>query len=104
MYKFFFYQVKDVMTSDPVTVEKNFTIKDVEQIFEKNDFNGRSCGVLMSHGTGGGIDMPRGYACIGLDNPKTSANRAVGIYDATFIAITGKRYKLSASVMFVIGR
>ncbi|MBW1709762.1 MAG: CBS domain-containing protein [Deltaproteobacteria bacterium] len=40
MYKFFFYQVKDVMTSDPVTVEKNSTIKDVEQIFEKNDFNG----------------------------------------------------------------
>jgi len=38
----------------------------------------------------------RGYACIGLDNPKTPANvgsamRAVGVYHAAFLAITGNR-------------
>ena len=38
----------------------------------------------------------RGYACIGLDNPKTSANvgsamRAVGVYEAAFLAYSGKR-------------
>lgn len=42
----------------------------------------------------------RGYACIGLDNPKDplnvgSALRAVGIYQAAMIAITGKRYRKS---------
>ena len=40
----------------------------------------------------------RGYACIGLDNPKTPANigsalRAAGIYHAAMIAISGNRYK-----------
>lgn len=38
----------------------------------------------------------RGYACIGLDNPKTPANvgsamRAVGVYNAAFLAVSGKR-------------
>jgi tRNA(Leu) C34 or U34 (ribose-2'-O)-methylase TrmL len=45
--------------------------------------------------TFGGSQM-RGYACIGLDNPKTPANvgsamRAVGVYHAAFLAITGNR-------------
>lgn len=40
----------------------------------------------------------RGYAAIGLDNPKTSANigsalRAVGCYGAAMIAVSGQRYK-----------
>ena len=40
--------------------------------------------------------MKRGYACIGLDNPKTpvnvgSAMRAVGVYGASFLACSGKR-------------
>lgn len=39
----------------------------------------------------------RGYACIGLDNPKTPANvgsamRAVGVYGAVFLAYTGSRF------------
>lgn len=39
----------------------------------------------------------RGYACIGLHNPKNSLNiggvlRASYIYYASFVAITGKRY------------
>jgi len=44
----------------------------------------------------------RGFACIGLDNPKTPANigsalRAVGVYKAAMIAISGKRYKRSGT-------
>lgn len=40
----------------------------------------------------------RGYACVGLDNPKTpenigSALRAVGVYGAAMIAASGARYK-----------
>lgn len=39
----------------------------------------------------------RGYACIGLDNPKSAVNvgsamRAVGVYDAAFLACTGTRF------------
>lgn len=39
----------------------------------------------------------KGYACIGLDNPKFkenvgSAMRAVGVYNASFLAVTGKRF------------
>lgn len=39
----------------------------------------------------------RGYACIGLDNPKTPANvgsamRAVGVYGAAFLACSGRRF------------
>ena len=41
--------------------------------------------------------MSRGFACIGLDNPKNSLNvgsalRAAGIYGASFVAATGKRF------------
>ncbi len=40
----------------------------------------------------------RGYACIGLDNPKDPANtgsalRAAGVYGAAMIAASGQRYK-----------
>jgi len=40
----------------------------------------------------------RGYSCIGLDNPKTSVNigsalRAVGNFEAAFLAVSGCRYK-----------
>jgi tRNA(Leu) C34 or U34 (ribose-2'-O)-methylase TrmL len=38
----------------------------------------------------------RGYACIGLDNPKSAVNvgsamRAVGVFGAAFLAYSGKR-------------
>jgi len=41
----------------------------------------------------------RGYACIGLDNPKNPANvgsamRAVGVYGAAMLAVTGNRFNL----------
>lgn len=44
----------------------------------------------------------RGYACIGLDNPKTAANvgsalRAAGVYGAKMVAITGRRYSPGAT-------
>ena len=40
----------------------------------------------------------RGYACIGLDNPKSKINvgaamRAVGVYHAKGLYVTGNRYK-----------
>lgn len=39
----------------------------------------------------------RGYAAIGLDNPKTAVNvgsalRAAGVYGAAFVAASGRRY------------
>jgi tRNA(Leu) C34 or U34 (ribose-2'-O)-methylase TrmL len=42
--------------------------------------------------------IKRGYACIGLDNPKTPANvgsamRACGVYGAAQLLFTGNRYK-----------
>lgn len=42
--------------------------------------------------------MKRGYACIGLDNPKTPANvgsamRACGVYGAAQLIYSGDRYK-----------
>jgi tRNA(Leu) C34 or U34 (ribose-2'-O)-methylase TrmL len=42
--------------------------------------------------------MSRGYACIGLNHPKHNSNigntlRAVGVYKAAMLAISGKRYK-----------
>ena len=40
MYDFIYYQVKDVMTSETVTVNKNVKLSDVEAIFEEHDFNG----------------------------------------------------------------
>ena len=44
----------------------------------------------------------RGYACIGLDNPKTDINvgsvlRAAGIYGAAMVATSGRRYKKAAT-------
>ena len=40
----------------------------------------------------------RGYACIGLDNPKSGVNvgaalRAAGVYKAAMVVTTGRRYK-----------
>ena len=40
MYDFLYYQARDVMTSDPVTVDMHVTVSDVEAIFEQHDFNG----------------------------------------------------------------
>jgi len=40
MYEFIYYQVKDVMTPDPVEVKPDVALSDVEVIFEKHDFNG----------------------------------------------------------------
>jgi len=42
--------------------------------------------------------MSKGYACIGLNSPKFNSNigsalRAVGVYGAKMIAISGKRYQ-----------
>lgn len=44
----------------------------------------------------------RGYCGIGLDNPKYEVNvgsalRAAGVYGASFVATTGKRYSLSGT-------
>jgi tRNA(Leu) C34 or U34 (ribose-2'-O)-methylase TrmL len=52
-----------------------------------------------SLGGGGVMDFNhRGFACIGLDNPKTAANvgavmRIAYNYNAAFVAIKGRRYK-----------
>ena len=40
MYEFVYYQVKDVMTSDPITVSQDITLAEAEKIFEVHDFNG----------------------------------------------------------------
>jgi len=40
MYVFIYYQVRDVMTSDPIAVDKHVTLSDVEAILEEHDFNG----------------------------------------------------------------
>ena len=40
MYVFIYYQVRDVMTSDPIAVDRHVTLSDVEAIFEEHDFNG----------------------------------------------------------------
>ena len=40
MYEFIHYQVRDVMTKNPVTVERHERIGSVEEIFEAHDFNG----------------------------------------------------------------
>lgn len=44
----------------------------------------------------------KGFACIGLDNPKSACNvgsamRAVGVYNASFLAVSGKRYKTGST-------
>lgn len=46
--------------------------------------------------------MTRGYACIGLDNPKNSINvgsalRAAGVYGAAFVAASGGRFVKAAT-------
>ena len=46
--------------------------------------------------------MNKGYAAIGLDNPKHSVNvgsvlRAAGNYNAAFVAATGRRYSNSST-------
>lgn len=43
----------------------------------------------------------RGFACIGLDNPKDACNvgsalRAAGVYQASLVAVSGKRYRHSS--------
>lgn len=40
MQYFMYYQVKDVMTTEPTTVEPDMTLSDVEAIFEEHDFDG----------------------------------------------------------------
>lgn len=40
MYEFTFYQVRDVMTLNPLTVGKNTPLGEIEEIFERHDFNG----------------------------------------------------------------
>ena len=40
MYEFTYYQVRDVMTPDPVTVKPDTPVGEIEAIFEKHDFNG----------------------------------------------------------------
>lgn len=39
MYEFLDYQAQDVMTRDPVTVTPDASLFELEQIFEKHDFN-----------------------------------------------------------------
>ena len=44
----------------------------------------------------------REYACVGLDHPKHNMNvgavlRGAGVFDATMVAISGRRYKTSAT-------
>ncbi|MEP6923270.1 MAG: RNA methyltransferase [Pyrinomonadaceae bacterium] len=48
------------------------------------------------------LNEPDGFCCLGLDNPKTSANvgsvlRAAGCYNVAMVAVSGRRYKLSAT-------
>ncbi|MBW1886994.1 MAG: CBS domain-containing protein [Deltaproteobacteria bacterium] len=40
MYEFVYYKVRDVMTSDPITVGQHVTLAEAEKIFEEHDFNG----------------------------------------------------------------
>jgi CBS domain-containing protein len=40
MYEFTFYQVRDVMTLKAITVTKDTLLGEIEDIFEKHDFNG----------------------------------------------------------------
>jgi len=40
MYEFIHYQVKDVMTSEPLTVGEHTPLEVVDAIFEEHDFNG----------------------------------------------------------------
>lgn len=40
MYEFVYYWVRDVMTSEPITVSQEVTLAEAEKIFEAHDFNG----------------------------------------------------------------
>lgn len=40
MYEFIYFRVRDVMTPHPVVVYKDVTLSEVEEIFERHDFNG----------------------------------------------------------------
>lgn len=40
MHEFTYYQVRDVMTLDPVTITPGTPLGEIEAIFEKHDFNG----------------------------------------------------------------
>ena len=37
MYEFIYYQVRDVMTSDPIAVDQHLTLGEVEPLFEAHD-------------------------------------------------------------------
>jgi CBS-domain-containing membrane protein len=39
MYEFLDYQAQDVMTRDPVTIAPDATLSQLEQVFEKHEFN-----------------------------------------------------------------
>ena len=40
MYEFTYYRVKDVMTTEPLTITEDLPLAEVEEIFELHDFNG----------------------------------------------------------------
>lgn len=40
MYEFLHYQVRDVMTPNPLTIRPDVTFADAQAIFEEHDFNG----------------------------------------------------------------
>ncbi len=40
MYEFNYFQVRDVMTPDPVVIQQDATFEDAEKIFFEHDFNG----------------------------------------------------------------
>jgi CBS domain-containing protein len=39
MYEFIYYRVRDAMTSNPITADKNVSLSQIEVIFENHDFN-----------------------------------------------------------------
>ena len=40
MYEFLHYQVRDAMTADPITIDPDARLREVEELFEVHDFNG----------------------------------------------------------------
>ncbi|MFO7639829.1 MAG: CBS domain-containing protein [Candidatus Competibacteraceae bacterium] len=40
MYEFLHYQVRDAMTTDPITIHPGTRLREVEELFEAHDFNG----------------------------------------------------------------
>ncbi len=60
------------------------------------------CKAGFRHADGKDGDSVRGYACVGLDNPKNSINvgsvlRAAGVFGADMVAISGHRYKRAST-------